>query len=62
MTEIVVAMSSIFFNSVDLVGSFMHEKETSNLFHGCSAGNLVGLVRWLRERGLTFILVFNETN
>lgn len=32
VTEIVVAMSSIFFNSVDLVGSFMHEKETSICF------------------------------
>ncbi|KAI2794233.1 hypothetical protein POX_a00824 [Penicillium oxalicum] len=32
VTEIVVAVSAVFFNSVDLVGSFMHEKETSICF------------------------------
>ncbi|KAJ6113332.1 hypothetical protein N7523_006649 [Penicillium sp. IBT 18751x] len=32
VTEIVVAMCGIFFNSIDLVGSFMHEKETSICF------------------------------
>ncbi|KAF7714210.1 Uncharacterized protein PECH_000296 [Penicillium ucsense] len=32
VTEVVIAVSAVFFNSVDLVGSFMHEKETSICF------------------------------
>lgn len=32
VTEVVIATSAIWFNSVDLVGSFMHERETSICF------------------------------
>lgn len=32
VTEVVIATSCVWFNSIDLVGSFMHEKETSICF------------------------------